>query len=58
VYRKLHPVAKKLKPAAKNAGYRRNGELDHPARVFLIDPRGNTREIYALAFFDERQDIS
>jgi protein SCO1 len=32
-----------------------NGELDHPARVFLIDPRGNVREIYALAFFDERQ---
>jgi protein SCO1 len=32
-----------------------NGELDHPARVFLIDARGNVREIYALEFFDERQ---
>ena len=32
-----------------------NGELDHPARVYLIDRRGNIREIYALAFFDERQ---
>jgi protein SCO1/2 len=32
-----------------------DGELDHPARVYLIDRRGNVREIYALAFFDERQ---
>jgi cytochrome oxidase Cu insertion factor (SCO1/SenC/PrrC family) len=32
-----------------------DGELDHPARVYLIDRRGNIREIYALAFFDERQ---
>jgi protein SCO1 len=32
-----------------------DGELDHPARVYLIDQRGNIREIYALAFFDERQ---
>ena len=32
-----------------------HGELDHPARVYLIDRRGNIREIYALAFFDERQ---
>ena len=32
-----------------------NGELDHPARVYLIDQRGNIREIYALSFFDERQ---
>jgi protein SCO1/2 len=32
-----------------------DGELDHPARVYLIDRHGNIREIYALAFFDERQ---
>jgi cytochrome oxidase Cu insertion factor (SCO1/SenC/PrrC family) len=32
-----------------------DGELDHPARVYLIDRRGKIREIYALAFFDERQ---
>lgn len=32
-----------------------NGELDHPARVYLIDPQGRVREIYSLAFFDERQ---
>lgn len=30
------------------------GELDHPARVFLIDREGR-REIYTLSFFDERQ---
>jgi protein SCO1 len=32
-----------------------DGELDHPARLFLIDGQGNVREIYALSFFDERQ---
>jgi protein SCO1/2 len=32
-----------------------DGELDHPARVYLIDPSGNIREVYALSFFDERQ---
>jgi len=31
------------------------GELDHPARVHLIDPRGRVREIYSLALFDEGQ---
>jgi protein SCO1/2 len=31
------------------------GEIDHPARLYLIDRRGAIREIYALAFFDERQ---
>jgi protein SCO1/2 len=33
------------------------GELDHPARVYLIDPVGNIREIYSLAFFNERQAV-
>jgi len=33
------------------------GELDHPARVYLIDPRGNIREIYSLAFFNEKQAL-
>jgi cytochrome oxidase Cu insertion factor (SCO1/SenC/PrrC family) len=32
-----------------------NGEIDHPARLYLIDQRGRIREIYSLAFFDERQ---
>lgn len=31
------------------------GDLDHPARVYLIDQVGNIREIYSLSFFDERQ---
>lgn len=32
-----------------------DGELDHPARVHLIDANGRTREIYSLSFFDPRQ---
>jgi len=31
------------KPAA-------NGQLDHPSRVFLVDPRGRVREVYNLDF--------
>jgi len=31
------------------------GEIDHPARVYLLDAKGRIREIYSLAFFDERQ---
>jgi protein SCO1/2 len=31
------------------------GEIDHPARVFLIDRNSNIREIYSLAFFNEKQ---
>lgn len=31
------------------------GELDHPARIYLIDPLGRIREIYTLSWFDERQ---
>jgi protein SCO1/2 len=34
-----------------------DGELDHPARLHLVDPRGRIREIYSLAFFDERQAL-
>jgi protein SCO1 len=37
------------------------GELDHPARVYLIDQKGRIREIYSLSFFNEKQaflDIS
>jgi protein SCO1/2 len=33
------------------------GELDHPARVYLIDQQGNIREIYSLAFFNEKQAL-
>lgn len=31
------------KPAA-------NGQLDHPSRIFLVDPQGRIREIYHLGF--------
>ena len=34
-----------------------DGDLDHPARVHLIDPDGQIREIYSLAFFDGRQAL-
>jgi protein SCO1/2 len=27
-----------------------NGQLDHPSRVFLVDPKGRVREIYNLDF--------
>jgi len=33
------------------------GEIDHPARVYLIDQQGNIREIYSLAFFNEKQAL-
>ncbi len=33
------------------------GEIDHPARLYLIDPRGRIREIYSLSLFDERQAL-
>ena len=26
------------------------GALDHPSRIFLLDPRGHQREIYSLEF--------
>jgi protein SCO1/2 len=32
-----------------------DGELDHPARLHLVDAAGRVREIYSLAFFDEEQ---
>jgi protein SCO1/2 len=32
-----------------------DSDIDHPARVYLIDRRGFVREIYGLTFFDERQ---
>ena len=27
-----------------------NGQLDHPSRILLVDPRGRVREIYNLSF--------
>ena len=27
-----------------------NGQLDHPSRIFLVDPKGRIREIYNLSF--------
>lgn len=32
-----------------------DGGIDHPARLYLVDGRGRVREIYSLAFFNERQ---
>ena len=32
-----------------------DGEIDHPARLYLVDRKGNIREIYSLSFFDEHQ---
>ncbi|HET8575589.1 MAG TPA: SCO family protein [Methylomirabilota bacterium] len=32
-----------------------SGDIDHPARLYLIDRAGSIREIYSLSFFDERQ---
>jgi protein SCO1/2 len=34
-----------------------DGDVDHPARIYLIDPTGRILEIYSLAFFDERQTL-
>ena len=34
-----------------------SGEIEHPARLYLIDARGRVREIYSLALFDERQAL-
>jgi protein SCO1 len=33
------------------------GQFDHPARVYLIDQHGKIREIYSLAFFNEKQAL-
>jgi protein SCO1/2 len=33
------------------------GEIDHPARLYLIDRAGRVREIYSLALFDEYQAL-
>ncbi len=57
---RLDPVLKaydewtKLLPPARGATA---GQLDHPARVYLIDPAGNIREIYSLAFFNDKQAL-
>jgi len=32
-----------------------DGDIDHPARLYLIDRAGRIREIYNLGLFDERQ---
>jgi protein SCO1/2 len=34
---------------------RPGGDIDHPARLYLIDSGGVVREIYSLTFFDQRQ---
>ena len=58
-WRFSHEQPRRLRPvlAAYDEWTRRlpDGDIDHPARVYLIDRRGNIREVYALSFFDERQ---
>jgi protein SCO1/2 len=49
---RLHPVLAAWDEWARPLP---TGELDHPARVHLIDPRGDVREIYSLSLFDEAQ---
>jgi hypothetical protein len=31
-----------------------DGDIDHPARIYLLDGASRVREIYSLDFFDER----
>jgi protein SCO1 len=58
-WRFLRDSAERTKPvlAAYDEWTKRlpQGETDHPARVYLIDKKGDIREIYSLSFFDERQ---
>lgn len=49
---RLEPVLHRYDEWTKRFG---RGEIDHPARVFLIDIAGNVREIYSLAYFNEKQ---
>jgi protein SCO1/2 len=35
----------------------RSGAIDHPSRIFLLDPRGHEREIYNLEFLKEQTVI-
>ena len=51
---KTRPVLKAYDEWTKKLS---KGELDHPARVYLIDRNGNIREIYNLAFFNEKQAL-
>ena len=51
---KLDPVLKSYDEWTKLLP---KGDLDHPARVYLIDQQGNMREIYSLAFFNEQQAL-
>ena len=51
---RLEPVLKRYDEWTKRLV---KGDLDHPARIFLIDTAGNMREIYSLAYFDEKQAL-
>ena len=55
----LYDEPAKMKPVyrAYDEWTSKTGEqpLDHPARVYLVDAKGNIREIYSLAFFNEKQ---
>ncbi|MEW4566745.1 SCO family protein [Tautonia sp. JC769] len=35
-----------------------SGTLDHPSRIFLVDPNGRQREIYNLQFLDPESVVS
>jgi protein SCO1 len=48
----LRPVLAAYDEWTKRLPY---GDIDHPARLYLIDRRGDIREIYGISFFDDRQ---
>jgi len=60
-WRFLRETPEKMKPVLKAydewTKLLPKGELDHPARVYLVDQKGNIREIYSLAFFNEKQAL-
>ena len=51
---RLEPVLKRYDEWTKRL---MKGDLDHPARIFLIDMTGSMREIYSLAYFNEKQAL-
>jgi protein SCO1/2 len=35
-----------------------DGVLDHPSRIFLVDPMGRIREIYSLEFLNAKDVVA
>ena len=49
---KMKPVYRAYDEWTSKTG---KGQLDHPARVYLVDAKGNIREIYSISFFNDKQ---